>query len=73
MNITLTTIERAGGNIILHKSATILERKALELYLRSLKAAGHAIVCDEVSENGEYQGTLRVCHFLSCVKCKGEK
>ena len=70
MDNLLTHIETAGSQGILSRSATREERKALALHLTALRAAGHAIVADEVMEHGEASGDLRVFHYLSCVKCK---
>jgi len=69
-NFFLTDLEHAGGSGVLPLSATREDRMNLELHLYALKAAGHAIICDEVRESGETTGEIRIQHYLSCVACK---
>ena len=69
MSDLLTTLETAGGQGVLHAAAPLSERNALHLHVQALKAQGHAVVVNEVIENGEYRGTLNVLHYLSCRKC----
>jgi hypothetical protein len=66
----LTKLDRPGGQGVLHASATLEERNALALYLTALRGAGHAVMADEVMENGEFRGDIRVIHFLSCIQCQ---
>jgi hypothetical protein len=66
----LTTVERAGGRAVLDKSATLEERNALATHLIALRAAGHLLAADEVTEYGEPSGAIRVTHFLTCEACK---
>lgn len=68
----LTIVERAGGSGLLSSSATLKEREALALHLGALRAAGHAVVADEVFERPGNSGSLgiRVLHYLNCRVCK---
>lgn len=66
----LTHIERAGTFIVMLASASRAEREALSLHLAALRAAGHAVVADEVWRHGESTGDVCVTHYASCVACK---
>lgn len=66
----LTKLDRPGGQGVLHSGATIEERNALALYLTALRGAGHAVQADEVKEDGQFRGDIRVVHFLSCEQCR---
>lgn len=65
-----THLERSGTQALLPRSATREERLGLSLHLQGLRTAGHSISCDEVREQGEATGEIRVLHLLSCCACK---
>lgn len=69
MNDLLTRLERAGGQAVLSRDATLAEREALALHLTALRKFGHAIACDEVMESGESSGEVRIIHYLTCSAC----
>lgn len=70
MSGLLTRIERSGGSGVLYANATLSERNALALHLGALRAAGHAVIADEVMESGEATGDIRIWHYLTCRACK---
>lgn len=65
----LTQIERPG-TVLFPRSSTLKEREALSLALGALRTQGHAVVADEVFEQGEPSGAVRVFHYTTCVACK---
>lgn len=69
MNDLLIRLERAGGVGILPRTAPYSDKKALSLHLAALKAQGHSVVADEVYEQGQVSGDLRITHYLSCGAC----
>lgn len=69
MSDLFTRLETAGGYAIIERASTV-DRLKLSLHLAALRTAGHALAADEVMESGETTGTLRIIHYLSCVRCK---
>jgi hypothetical protein len=70
MNNDLLTLVEKPGSYVLDASATLAERSAFALHLMALKSQGHAVMADEVVDDGKQTGAIRVFHYLSCVKCR---
>ena len=67
MNDTLlTNMERPGLTVVSNPSPQDRDRIALQF--RALKAAKHAVICDEV-HHGDDSIELRVHHYRSCTRC----
>jgi len=65
----LSKLNKSGAQALLPASATLFEREQLAKYIGKLKALGHALICDEVTESGELAGAIKICHYLSCKRC----
>lgn len=66
----LTRCERAGSSVtFVNPSPT--ERDLIALHFGALKAAKHAVVCDEVQHQDGGGTELRIHHYRTCMACVG--
>lgn len=61
----LTKLETIGHTVIPRE----FNRRQLAMHLRALRAAGHAIVADEVISHGDKLGEISVMHYRTCRVC----
>ena len=61
----LTRLEKIGHTVI----PKGFNRELLALHLGRLRAAGHAIMADEVIRHGDVLGEISVMHYRTCKVC----
>lgn len=66
----LTLIEQCGAHVNIAPGA--VDGQALANHLLAMRVAGHAVVADEVFTSANVSLGVRVTHYLSCRKCKGD-
>lgn len=71
MDDRLTKCERAGSSVTFVNPSPA-QRDAIALHFGALKAAKHAVVCDEV-QHGDTTTELRIHHYKTCTACVGAR